>query len=116
MGASPTSPGPFIEKLVAKDKGWLAAYFDVLSRIGGSQQAYFTEPDRLRLFYSALRASDSSVKATRGVFRPAPDLLLLVTRMRWDENGQPLVPETRGVEGDPSPKSDSHMVREWDMR
>ena len=117
VGASPTSPGAFIEKLIAKDKGWLAAYFDVLSRIGGTQQAYFTEPDRLRLFYSALRASDASVKATRGVFRPAPDLLLLVTRMRWDENGQPLVPGNLDVWKEIlHQKSDSHMVREWDRK
>jgi hypothetical protein len=117
VGAGPSSPGPFIEKLLAKDKGWLAAYFDVLSRIGGSQQAYFTEPNRLRLFYSALRASDTSAKATRGVFRPAPDLLLLVTRMRWDDTGQPLVPGNLDVWKEIlHQKSDSHMVRDWDRR
>ncbi|MGC2400773.1 MAG: hypothetical protein WA510_13355, partial [Acidobacteriaceae bacterium] len=31
VGASPTSPAAFVERLLAKDKGWLAAYFDVLS-------------------------------------------------------------------------------------
>src|SRR6267378_4375042 len=32
VGASPDSPGEFVQKLLAKDRGWLAAYFDALSR------------------------------------------------------------------------------------
>jgi hypothetical protein len=92
VGASPTSPAAFIEKLIAKDKGWLAAYFDVLSRATKDQQAYFTDPERLRFFYSGLRLLDSSTSATLGSFRPAPSLLLLVTRLQFDSRGQPLVP------------------------
>jgi len=92
VGASPTAPAAFIPKLLAKDKGWLAAYFDVLSRAGGLQRAYFTDPHRLRLFYEGLRAPDTSVPATRGSFRPAPALLLLATRLQLDSRGEPLVP------------------------
>ena len=92
VGASPDAPGPFVSKLLAKDKGWLAAYFDVLSRVNGTRQAYFTEPRRLRLFFAGLRAPDPSVPATRGFYRPAPGLLLLVTRMPLEANGEPLVP------------------------
>ena len=55
--------------MLAKDKGWLAAYFDVLSRVSRSQQAYFTEPHRLRLFYEALRAPDPPASATSGIFQ-----------------------------------------------
>ena len=33
VGASPESPGDFVPRLLAKDNGWLAAYFDVLSRV-----------------------------------------------------------------------------------
>ncbi|PYV52830.1 MAG: hypothetical protein DMG98_22915, partial [Acidobacteria bacterium] len=33
VGASPASPAEFVSKLLAKDKGWLAAYFDALSRV-----------------------------------------------------------------------------------
>jgi hypothetical protein len=92
VGASPASPAAFVQKLLATDKGWLTAYFDVLSRVRRDQQAYFTEPHRLRLFYEALRSSDPSVSATRGIFRPAPALLLLATRLQWEPNGEPLVP------------------------
>src|SRR6202034_2640761 len=92
VGASLASPAAFVQKLLATDKGWLTAYFDVLSRVRRDQQAYFIEPHRLRLFYEALRSSDPSVSATRGIFRPAPALLLLATRLQWEPNGEPLVP------------------------
>jgi hypothetical protein len=92
VGASPTSPAAFVERLLARDKGWLAAYFDVLSRVSRSQQAYFTRPDRLRLFYDGLRAIDSTTRATTGSFRPAPALLLLTTRLQLDKSGEPLIP------------------------
>jgi hypothetical protein len=92
VGVSPASPAAFIERLLARDKGWLAAYFDVLSRAGGNQQSYFIEPHRLRLFYEGLRAPDPSSKATYGSFRPAPALLLLATRLQLQDNGEPIVP------------------------
>jgi hypothetical protein len=92
VGVSPASPAAFIERLLARDKGWLAAYFDVLSRAGGNQQSYFIESHRLRLFYDGLRAPDPSAKATYGSFRPAPALLLLATRLQLQDNGEPLVP------------------------
>ena len=92
VGADPASPASFVQKLVSRDKGWMAAYFDVLSRVGSKRQEYFTDARRLRQFYSALRAADPSVPATRGSFRPTPWLLLLVTRLQFDEAGQPLVP------------------------
>lgn len=91
VGADPASPASFVPKLLAKDKGWLAAYFDVLSRISGKQQEYFTDPHRLRTFYSAL-GTYPAIPATRGSFRPAPWLLLLVTRLQLDESGRPFVP------------------------
>jgi hypothetical protein len=92
VGASPASPVAFVQRLLAKDKGWLAAYFDVLSRVSRKQQAYFTQPARLRLFYDGLRSADPSVTATRGSFRPAPALLLLTTRLQLDNSGEPLIP------------------------
>ncbi len=92
VGASPASPASFVQKMLATDKGWLTAYYDVLSRVSRSQQAYFIEAHRLRLFYDALRGPDSPSSATTGVFRPAPALLLLVTRLQWESNGEPLVP------------------------
>ena len=93
VGAGPASPEVFVQRLLSRDKGWLMAYFDVLSRVRGNQQLYFTESHRLRLFYDALRSSDSSsASATTGIFRPAPALLLLVTRLHLEPSGEPLVP------------------------
>jgi hypothetical protein len=117
VGVSPESPAAFVQRLLASDKGWLAAYFDVLSRVSRSRQAYFTEPHRLRLFYEALRAPDRSTNATGGAFRPAPDLMLLVARLEWEPSGEPLVPGNLEVWRDIlRQKNESRTVREWGRR
>ncbi len=92
VGANPASSAAFVQRLLARDKGWLIAYFDVLSRVSRSQQAHFTESHRLRLFYDGLRSLDPSAGATAGIFRPNPELLLLVTRLQWESNGEPHIP------------------------
>ncbi len=92
VGASPSVPSAFVPRLIARDHGWLAAYFDVLSRANPQLQAYFTDPHHLHATYNALRAPDPSAKATRGTFRPAPSMLLLATRLHLDESGEPLIP------------------------
>lgn len=117
VGANPESPGDFVPELLTKDKGWLAAYFDVLSRVNRAQQAYFTEPDRLRHFYDSLRAPDRSAAATRGAFRPAPGLLLLVARLQFEPNGQPHIPGNLEVWKEIlRQKTDSSIVRDWGKR
>lgn len=90
--ASPASPADFIPRLLLRDKGWLAAYFDVLSRAGADRQEYFTGNGRLGHFYSSLRAPVSNWTATTGSYRPAPGLLLLVTRLQLTPDGEPEVP------------------------
>lgn len=97
VGASPTSPVEFVSHLLAKDGGWLAAYFDALSRVNQVQRAHFTEPDHLRRYYEALRGKDTSPDAVTGVFRPNAGLLLLVTRARFEVNGDPYVPGNLGA-------------------
>jgi len=92
VGASPDSPAEFVPRLLAKDKGWLAAYFDALSRVNQTQQAHFTEPHKLRRYYEALRGQDSPPDAARSVFRPSPCLLLLLTRLQWEPTGEPHIP------------------------
>jgi hypothetical protein len=117
VGASPESPGEFVERLIAKDHGWLAAYFDVLSRAGPEQQAYFTVPNRLSRFYEALLAADRSESATKGVFRPSPQLLLLVSRLRLRPGGEPLIPGNLEVWKEIlRQKSDSPVIRKWGRR
>ncbi|HEV2401107.1 MAG TPA: hypothetical protein VGS27_29505 [Candidatus Sulfotelmatobacter sp.] len=92
VGADPSSASSFVMKLLSKDKGWMAAYFDVLSRVGSKHQEYFTDSHRLPLFYNALRSADPAMLATRGSYRPAPWMLLLATRLPFDKSGEPLVP------------------------
>jgi len=117
VGASPASPGEFTLRLISKDKGWLAAYFDALSRVSETQQQHFLEPARLRRYYEAFRGSDISEGAARPSFRPAPGLLLLLTRMRWDADGQPYVPGNLEVWKELlNRKGDSKIVREWGKR
>jgi hypothetical protein len=117
VGANPASPAEFVSKLLAKDKGWLAAYFDALSRVNQRQQMHFIESHRLRSFYEAFRAPDLSTDAARAAFRPAPGLLLLVTRLQWEPNGDPHVPGNLQVWKEIlRQKSDSKIVREWGKR
>ena len=94
VGASPLSPGDFVTKLLAKDNGWLAVYFDSFARISPERQRRFAENHRLKTYYAAFRSSNVSSDAARPAFRLAPGLLLLLTRMQWDVNGEPFVPGT----------------------
>ena len=117
VGASPAAPGEFVGRLVAKDDGWLAAYFDALSRVNQEQQAYFTEPHRLQHFYKALRGKDASPGAARPVFRPNPGLVLLVTRLQFDSSGQPYIPGNLDVWKEVlRHEADSKKTKEWAKR
>jgi hypothetical protein len=114
VGASPDNPSEFVPRLLAKDNGWLAAYFDVLSRISQSQREHLTEGTRLKRFYEDLRGNDLEPAATRGVFRQAPDLLVLFTRVQWEQNGEPYVPGNLDVwKQILRQKSDSKTIHDW---
>ena len=117
VGATPRNPVDFLNRLLVKDDGWLAAYFDALSRSGPVQQAYFADPGRLRRYYEALRGKDISPSPTRHSFRPDQGLFLLLSNFQLDSNGQPRVPGNLDVwkqvlQG----KSDSKVVRDWGKR
>lgn len=92
VGASPDNPGQFTFHLVSRDRGWMAAFFDALSRVSPSQQAHFVDGHRLKRDYEALREEDPRENAARPVFRPDPGLLLLLTRLQWEPTGEPHVP------------------------
>jgi hypothetical protein len=92
VGANPKSPRAFIVHLLSKDQGWLAAYFDALSRADTVQQAYFTQPRRLRSFYRALRGRSPFPSPVRPVFRPDPGLVLLTTQLQLGPSGEPEIP------------------------
>src|SRR5207249_2589446 len=87
----------FFEKLMAKDDGWLASYYDALARINGPVKDYLAEPERLKRFYAAIRGRVTSPGPARPVFRSNTDMLLLTTRLRLDANGKPHLPGTLDV-------------------
>jgi hypothetical protein len=117
VGARPEVPGEFILKLLGKDNGWLAAYFDSLSRIPPEQRAHFVENSRLQRCYEALRGKDSRPGASASIFRPDPNLLLLMTRVQWEPNGDPHVPGSLQVwKKILSQKSNVNLIRSSDLR
>ncbi len=94
LGVNPDNGPAFLERLISKDDGWLAAYFESLSRISGPTLTYLTEPNRLRRFYLALRGKVTSPGPARPVFRASTDLMLLTSRLRMEANGKPHIPGT----------------------
>src|SRR6185437_5683985 len=92
VGASPKSPGTFVDRLLNRDHGWLAAYFDALSRVDPGEQAHLTQMPRLRRVYDAWRTAAGKLGASEGVFPRNATLVLLFTRMRWSASGDPVIP------------------------
>lgn len=91
VGASPSDPVDFVNRILAKDNGWLVAYFDSLIRTEHNS-SYFTDPGRIERFYKALRGQNPSPTSYRPVFRPDPGMLLLLSRLRLEPNGEPSIP------------------------
>jgi len=92
VGASPDTPGKFVEALFSRDRGWLAAYYDALARVSNAQEQRLTEPNRLKHIYEAYKSSAPDSTASIGVFRRNADLLVLFSRVTWEADGSPHVP------------------------
>jgi hypothetical protein len=94
VGVGPDKGGAFLERLLAKDDGWMASYFDALSRIStnGPVQNYLTDPERIKRFYLAIRGKVTSPGPARPVFRSNTDMMLLTSRLRLDPDGKPHIP------------------------
>lgn len=116
VGTSPREPAQFVSRLSTKDHGWLAAYFDAMARTSRSQQKHFAEGQRINRFYAAFRSPGTPDAATRVSFRPAPALMVLVTRLQWDANGDPYVPGDLEAWGKILRKGNSKFIREWGKR
>jgi hypothetical protein len=84
VGTSPETGVQFLERLLNRDDGWLASFFDSLLRINGPTQAFLTEPARLKRYYTAIRGRITSPGPARPVFRANSDMMLLTTRLRMD--------------------------------
>lgn len=95
-GVAPDKGVAFLEKIVTKDDGWLASYFDSLSRLSGPSLEYLADPVRLKRFYAALRGKVTSPGPARPVFRANTDLMMLTTRLNV-ENGQVHMPGNLGI-------------------
>ncbi|MGB6544360.1 MAG: hypothetical protein WA871_12030 [Candidatus Acidiferrales bacterium] len=119
VGASPDSPGEFVTHLLAKDNGWLVAFYDAVSRSSMAQQIYFTGPTRIQRFYEALRGRDNSDSSFKSSYRPDAGLLLLVTQIQFDSAGQPSVPGSLNTWENilvHDTSSDPKIVGEWGRR
>ncbi|MBI3933713.1 MAG: hypothetical protein HY316_03420 [Acidobacteria bacterium] len=117
VGVSPDSPSEFLVRLLKKDEGWLAAYFDALWYVPRSQQNYFADPNRLKRFYEALRGKDLNPSPARSVFRPTANLYLLTSRLLIDRGGKPHVPGNLEIWKEIfRRKSENRTVRDWAKR
>ena len=117
VGASPASPAAFASHLFAHDDGWLAAYFDILSRIDEDQQQHLTANGRLEKNYEAFRSADSKRGAANGVYAQGANLLLLYTRLQWESNGDPHIPGGLEVwKQILSPGTHDKVTHEWASR
>ena len=95
-GVGPDKGAAFLERIVTRDDGWMAAYFDSLSRINGPSLDYLTEPSRLKRFYLAIRGRVTSPGPARPVFRANTELMLLTTRLHVAD-GQVRIPGNLAV-------------------
>jgi hypothetical protein len=117
VGASPDSPGDFVTHLIAKDNGWLAAYYDAIARSGQAQQDFLTQSPRLKTLYEALRSPGITAPAAIGVFPKAPDLVVMFTRLEAEQSGDSSVPGGLDVwKQILRQKADSRSARDWATR
>jgi hypothetical protein len=114
VGASPAAPGEFIRKLLSKDRGWLAAYFDALARVSSEQQEQLLHGPRLHRLYDIYRMAGGNSSATRGVFPRNADLLMLMSGLRWQPNGDLAMPGGLAVWKDIFQQGSSpKLVQQW---
>jgi hypothetical protein len=97
VGAPLDKPGEFIDRLLQKDYGCLAEFYDSIAHAPQPQLAYLTAGDHLEHFYAAFHGNDNSADAVHSIYRPSASLLLLVTRLPIGEDGEPLVPGNLSV-------------------
>jgi hypothetical protein len=117
VGVSPRLSGDFVLRLVDTDNGWLAVYFDTLARVNAQQQTYLTATPRLRRLYESFREPDPKAYPAKAVFRKAPALLMLFTRLQWGADGEPRIPGNLDVwKQILAEKSEPKIAHEWGHR
>jgi hypothetical protein len=118
VGASPDVPSEFVPKLLGKDKGWMAAFYDCMARANRDQQQHFTDTRRLQAAYTSFHGSTNlAMDAARPAFRLASGLLLLLNRLQWDAQGNPVIPgDVELWKSVLSEKHASKMEHDWGKR
>ena len=117
VGVNPSNGSDFAAKLLTKDKGWLAAFYDCMARAGHEQQQHFTDPHRLESAYAGFRGSQSLTDAARPAFRLASGLLLLLNNLQWDAQGNPVIPGSVELwKSVFTQKHESRQQKEWGKR
>ncbi len=92
VGVSTNSPGQFVTSLFTKDRGWMAAYFDALSRLNPTEQAQLTQGARLKRFYAAYRSTVIRTDASKGVYPSNGELFILLESLKWKPDGDFAIP------------------------
>jgi hypothetical protein len=105
-GRTPEEPAAFVRALVAADRGRLARFVGTLGQLTPAQVRValgLVSPDAEARVASARRLYSVHMRLSRGFepaqsafARPALDPALLVSELGRDENGQPLLPGSRG--------------------
>ncbi|HMG85857.1 MAG TPA: hypothetical protein VK574_08935 [Terracidiphilus sp.] len=114
LGESPGNPGQFVTKLLTRDSGWMAAYFDVLARLDHAQQEHLIEGNRLKRFYDVYRAPVANVDATKGIFPRNGELFILLASLKWKADGDFAIPGDVLVwEAILSQMAKSRQMRAW---
>ena len=92
LGKNPKDGAAFFERLITRDDGWAASFYDALARLHGPSRDYLLDHKRMQRFYSAMRGRITSPGPARPVFRASTDLMLLTQRLRIEPDGRPHVP------------------------
>lgn len=91
-GKSPQEGGAFFERLLSRDDGWMASFYDAVARINGTTRDYLLDPKRSQRFYTAMKGRITSPGPARPVFRANTDMMLLTQRLRVESDGRPHIP------------------------
>jgi hypothetical protein len=91
-GANPQAAGEFVMRLLTKDGGWLAAFYDAMARLGEAQVAPLVSGNRLKRFYNAYRSTALRSDASKGVYPKNGNLLILMASLKWNPDGDFAIP------------------------
>jgi hypothetical protein len=91
-GKAPQDGTAFFERLLTRDDGWMASYYDAVARMNGAARDYLLDPKRMMRLYTAIRGRVTSPGPARPVFRANTDMLLLTQRLRLDADGRVHIP------------------------